>query len=235
VTEPTRLLLAEDDTRLVGFLEERLKRDGYAVTVATRGGEALAAVDRRWPDLIVLDLVLPDMRGEQVAAEIKRRADLPIIVLSAVSEVSAKTTMIQQFAEDYLTKPFHYPELRARIERVLHRLEDRIPVEEVKIATGLSLVLRKRQAIVDGTAIHLTPIETRLLATLSATTGRTVTTDQLLSRVWADADGADPVYVWVTVRRLRQKLEVDPANPRFLHTVKGGGYRLGDPPGDAPA
>ncbi len=235
MTEPTRLLLAEDDTRLVGFLEERLKRDGYAVTVATRGGEALAAVDRRWPDLILLDLMLPDMRGEQVAAEIKRRADLPIIVLSAVSEVSAKTTMIQQFAEDYLTKPFHYPELRARIERVLRRLEDRIPVEEVKVATGLSLILRKRQAIVDGEVIHLTPIETRLLATLSATPGRTVTTDQLLSRVWADADGADPVYVWVTVRRLRQKLEPDPAAPRFLHTVKGGGYRLGDPPGDAPA
>jgi DNA-binding response OmpR family regulator len=235
VTEPTRLLLAEDDTRLVGFLEERLKRDGYAVTVATRGGDALAAVDRRWPDLILLDLMLPDMRGEQVAAEIKRRADLPIIVLSAVSEVSAKTTMIQQFAEDYLTKPFHYPELRARIERVLRRLEDRIPVEEVKVATGLSLVLRKRIAVVDGNPIHLTPIETRLLATLSATPGRTVTTDQLLTRVWADADGADPVYVWVTVRRLRQKLEPDPSNPRFLHTVKGGGYRLGDPPGDASA
>jgi DNA-binding response OmpR family regulator len=205
------------------------------VTVATRGGEALAAVDRRWPDLIVLDLMLPDMRGEQVAAEIKRRADLPIIVLSAVSEVSAKTTMIQQFAEDYLTKPFHYPELRARIERVLRRLEDRIPVEEVAVTPGLSLVLRKRQAIVDGNVIHLTPIETRLLATLSATPGRAVTTEQLLARVWADADGADPVYVWVTVRRLRQKLEPDPAKPRFLHTVKGGGYRLGDPAGVAPA
>jgi DNA-binding response OmpR family regulator len=232
VTEPVRLLLAEDDVRLVGFLEERLVRDGYAVTVAHRGADALAAVDRRWPDLIVLDLMLPDMRGERVAAEIKRRADLPIIVLSAVSEVAAKTTSIQQFAEDYLTKPFHYPELRARIERVLRRLEDRIPVEEVVVDDGLSLVLRRREAIVDGTVIHLTPIETRLLATLSAAPGRTVTTDQILNRVWGDADGADPVYVWVTVRRLRQKMEPDPSNPRFLHTVKGGGYRLGDPPED---
>ena len=137
MSEPVRLLLADDDVRLVGFLEERLRRDGFAVTVAIRGADALAAVDRQWPDLIILDLMLPDMRGEHVAAEIKRRADLPIIVLSAVSEVSAKTTMIQQFAEDYLTKPFHYPELRARIERVLRRLEDRIPVEEVALGNGL--------------------------------------------------------------------------------------------------
>jgi DNA-binding response OmpR family regulator len=235
VTEPTRLLLAEDDVRLVGFLEERLRRDGYAVTVATKGADALAAVDRRWPDLIILDLMLPDMRGEHVASEIKRRADLPIIVLSAVSEVAAKTTMIQDFAEDYLTKPFHYPELLARIERVLRRLEDRIPVEEVSVGDGLSLILRRREAYVDGTMVKLTPIETRLLATLSATPGKPVTTDQLLARVWGASDGADPVYVWVTVRRLRQKLEPDPSRPRFLHTVRGGGYRLGGPPAEPPA
>jgi DNA-binding response OmpR family regulator len=230
VTEATRVLLADDDVRLVAILSDRLRRDGYSVTVATRGADALAAVDRHWPDLIVLDLMLPDMRGEQVAAEIKRRADLPIIVLSAVSEVSAKTTTIRDFAEDYLTKPFHYPELRARIERILRRLEDRIPVEEVAVGGGLSLVLRRREAIVNGTLIKLTPVESRVLATLSAERGRPVTTDQLLSSVWGDADGADPVYVWVTIRRLRQKLEPDPSNPRYIHTVKGGGYRLGGPP-----
>ncbi|MHB8892858.1 MAG: response regulator transcription factor [Candidatus Limnocylindrales bacterium] len=231
----TRLLLADDDRRLVSILEERLRRDGYAVTVATKGSEALAAVDRRWPDLIILDLMLPDMRGERVAAEIKRRADLPIIVLSAVSEVSSKTSIIQEFAEDYLTKPFHYPELRARIERVLRRLEDRIPVEEVTVGDGLVLILRRREAIVEGERVKLTPIESRVLATLAASPGRPVTTEQLLARVWADADGADPVYVWVTMRRLRQKLEPDPGTPRFIHTVRGGGYRLGDAAADAPA
>lgn len=233
MTNPTRILLIEDDARLLGFLEERLRRDGFAVSTASRGMEALASVDRRWPELIVLDLMLPDMRGEVVAAEIKRRADLPIIVLSAVSEVSAKTTMIQEFAEDYLTKPFHYPELRARIERVMRRLEDRIPVEEIQVDEGFSLVLRRREAIVDGTVIKLTPIETKVLATLASTPGRTVSTDTLLARVWAGADGADPVYVWVTIRRLRQKLEPDASNPRFLHSVKGGGYRLGPAPVEA--
>ena len=231
----TRLLLADDDRRLVGILEERLRRDGFAVTVATKGSEALAAIDRRWPDLIVLDLMLPDMRGELVAAEIKKRADLPIIVLSAVSEVGSKTTMLQEFAEDYLTKPFHYPELRARIERILRRLEDRMPAEEIRVGDGMVLVLRRREAFVGGELIRLTPIESRVLGTLAATPGRPVSTEQLLARVWADADGADPVYVWVTMRRLRQKLEPDPAVPRFIHTVRGGGYRLGDPTPDAPA
>lgn len=226
---PTRLLLVDADRRLVGILEERLRRDGFAVTVATKGVEALAAVDRRWPDLIILELLLPDMRGERVAAEVKRRADLPIIVLSSVAEAAAKTSAISDFAEDYLTKPFHYPELRARIERVLRRLEDRIPVEEVHVGDGLVLVLRRREAFVDGERIKLTPIESRVLGTLAAAPGRPVSTDQLLARVWADADGADPVYVWVTMRRLRQKLEPDPTAPRFIHTVRGSGYRLGDP------
>lgn len=225
-----RILLVEDDARLLEFLADRLRRDGYQVTSTSRGSDALAAVDRHWPELIILDLMLPDMRGEAVAAEIKRRADLPIIVLSAVSEVAAKTTMIRDFAEDYLTKPFHYPELRARVERVLRRLEDRIPVEELHVADGLSLVLRRREATRDGQVIRLTPIETKLLATLATSLGRVVSTEQILSRVWGDAEGADPVYVWVTVRRLRQKLEVDASKPRYLHSVKGGGYRLGGAP-----
>jgi len=235
VTAPPRLLLLDADRRALGMLEERLRRDGFAVTVATRGAEALAAVDRRWPDLIILDPALPDMPGERVVAEIKRRADLPIIVLSSVAEGAVKTTMIQDFAEDYVTKPFYYPELRARIERILRRMVDRIPAEEVVVGDGLVLALRRREAVVDGRRIRLTPIEARVLGTLAASLGRPVTTDQLLARVWAESDGADPVYVWVAMRRLRQKLEPDPAAPRFIHTVRGSGYRLGDPEADAAA
>jgi DNA-binding response OmpR family regulator len=229
MTGPVKLLLIEDDLRLVGFLRERLVADGFDVTTAARGREGLAAVDKRWPDLILLDMMLPDMTGERVATEIKRRADLPIIVLSAVSEVGSKTTMIRDYAEDYLTKPFHYPELRARIDRVLRRLEDRIPVQQVDSGNGLVLDLRRRTATIDGRPHSLTPIETRFLTALASVPGRTLSTEQLLARVWTDADGADPVYVWVTVRRLRQKLEADASNPRFVQTVKGGGYRLGDP------
>ena len=233
MSEALHLLVADDDIRLVGFLADRLRRDGFEVRIATTGTEAIAAVDARWPDLILLDLMLPDMPGERVAEEIKRRADLPIVVLSAVSEVSFKTHFLQRFAEDYLTKPFHYPELRARIDRVLLRLQDRIPVQQIDVGPGLTLNLRRREALVAGRLVHLTPIETRVLATLAAASGRAVSTDRLLTRVWADADGAAPVYVWVTMRRLRQKLETDPAAPRYLHTERRGGYRLGDAPDDA--
>jgi DNA-binding response OmpR family regulator len=227
MTPPFDLLLADDDIRLVGFLADRLRRDGFEVRIATTGRDAIAAVDERWPDLTVLDLMLPDMAGERVADEIKKRADLPIIVLSAVSEVSSKTVLLQRFAEDYLTKPFHYAELRARIDRVLLRLQDRIPVQEIEVGSGLRLNLRRREALVDGRLVHLTPTETRVLATLAAAAGSAVSTERLLARVWPGADGADPVYVWVTMRRLRQKLEPDPGSPRFLHTERRGGYRLG--------
>ncbi len=167
-----RVLLVDGDRRLVKVLEGRLKRDGYAITVATTGGEAIGAVEGRWPDLVVLELVLPDMPGEQVAAAIKRRADLPIIVLSSIADASVKAATIREFAEDYLTKPAHYPELLARIERVLRRMVDRVPVEELSVAGGLVLRLRQREAIVDGERIMLTRTESRVLATLAASPGR---------------------------------------------------------------
>jgi len=222
------LLLVDDDARLVALLEDRLRRDGFEVTVAMRGSQAISSLDRRWPDLVILDLMLPDMRGEQVAQQIKRRADIPIIVLSAVTEVTSRTSTIRDFAEDYLVKPFHYPELQVRVERVLRRMADRIPSEEQVVATGMVLALRRREAIVNGVRHKLTPVEARFIGALATTNGQPLTTEQLLARVWSGSDGADPVYVWVTIRRLRQKLEPDPAHPVFIHTVPGGGYRLGD-------
>jgi DNA-binding response OmpR family regulator len=174
------------------------------------------------------------MAGEDVAEAIKSRANLPIIILSAISEVASKTTFLERFAEDYLTKPFHYAELRARIDRVLLRLQDRLPAQVITVEPGLKLALRRREAVVDGRRIRLTPIETRFLATLLAAEGGAVSTERMLSRVWPGADGADPSYVWVTMRRLREKLETDPSAPRFLHTQRPGGYRLGAPGPDPP-
>jgi two-component system KDP operon response regulator KdpE len=228
------VLLVDDDIQFATLVANRLERDGFELAVARRGAEAVASVDRRWPDLVILELILPDMRGERVAAQIKQRADLPIIVLSAESDVAARTSAIAAFAEDYLVKPIHYEELRVRIERVLRRIGDRIPVEERSPAAGLTLQLRKREAHVDGTRIKLTPVETRFVGALLAAEGNPVSTQSLLAQVWPASPGADPVYVWVTVRRLRQKLEPDPAHPRFLHTASDGGYRLGDAEPDDP-
>ena len=221
-----RLLLVDDDVQLLAYLGDRLQRDGYDVTTAKSGGEALVALDAAWPDLVILDLMMPRMSGEELAAQIKRRADIPIIVLSAIAAAESKVDLISRYAEDYLTKPFHHEELVARIRRVLGRLNERIPSQELVLGPDLTLVLRRREAIVDGGVVGLSPTETRFLATLAANVGESVTTERLLARVWSDADGADPAYVWVTVRRLRRKIERDPDRPRYLVTEKGGGYRL---------
>ena len=129
-------------------------------------------------------------------------------------------------AEDYVTKPYHYPELRARINRVLRRLGDRLPGQRIVLGPGLALELGRRAATVNGAEVSLTPSESRLLYALAANLGQTVATETLLARGWADTDGADPSYVWVTMRRLRQKIEPDANRPRHLVTVRGIGYRL---------
>ncbi len=226
MTDRYRILLVDDDVQLLGYLADRLQRDGYAVTTAKSGGEALTALDAAWPDLVILDLMMPRMSGEDVAAQIKKRADIPIIVLSAITASESKVELISRYAEDYLTKPFHHEELVARIRRVLGRLNERIPSQELVLGPDLTLVLRRREAVVAGSVVGLSPTEARFLATLAASVGEPVSTERLLSRVWSDADGADPAYVWVTVRRLRRKIETDPDRPRHLMTEKGGGYRL---------
>jgi DNA-binding response OmpR family regulator len=225
MNERPRILLVDDELQLLRYLGDRLRRDGYDVALARSGRVALDRLDVSWPDIVILDLMIPDLDGETVASEIKRRADIPIIVLSAISSSESKVELIQSYAEDYVTKPFHYPELLARIKRVLRRLNERIPRQAVTLGPDLTLVLPRRQATVRGTTLSLSPTETRLLATLVANLGQPVSTEQLLSRVWSD-DDANPAYVWVTVRRLRLKIEVDPDRPRYLLTSRGGGYRL---------
>jgi DNA-binding response OmpR family regulator len=220
-----RLLLVDDDAAHLGALAERLSGDGFEVIRASSGAEALGHLDAAWPDLVILDLMMPEMDGQTLAGRIKTRADIPILVLSAVADADNKADLIARFAEDYVTKPYDYAELVARIRRVLRRLQDQIPVEELDLG-DLTLIPRKREAMIRGRRISLSPTESRFLATLAASMPRVVTTEQLLRKVWADSDAADPAYVWVTVRRLRQKLEYDADNPRHILTDPLGGYRL---------
>ncbi len=129
-------------------------------------------------------------------------------------------------AEDYITKPYHYPEVRARIQRVLRRLRDRIPRRPLVLGPNLVLELHRRVAIVGGRETGLTPIEYRLLHVLAARLGEVVPTEVLLARGWMEGEEADASYVWVSMRRLRQKIELDPDHPTHLLTVRGLGYRL---------
>jgi two-component system, OmpR family, KDP operon response regulator KdpE len=221
-----RVLVVDDDPSHVQILAERLAAEGFEVDLAHSGREALKRLDSTWPDLVILDLMMPHMDGQTVASKIKARADIPILVLSADATAESKSDLIARFAEDYVTKPYDYAELAARIRRVLRRVKDQIPVQEVELGE-LTLIPRRREAIVRGQVVSLSPIESRFLATLAARMPNSVSTEQLLGQVWADSDAADPAYVWVTVRRLRRKIEQDPNDPHHLLTDASGGYRLG--------
>jgi two-component system response regulator MtrA len=223
---PRRILLVDDDPSLLVVLAEQLHDDGYEVATARDGQEALHRLEAGWPDLILLDLMMPKVDGLALARQIKAGADLPIIVLSAIDTADSKAQLLDEVAEDYVAKPYHYPELRARIQRVLRRLGDRIPRQALVLGPNLTLDLHRRAATVAGTEVQLTPTESRLLQTLAANLGETVATATLLSRGWIDTEEAEPSYVWVSMRRLRQKIEVDPDRPVHLQTVRGVGYRL---------
>jgi DNA-binding response OmpR family regulator len=221
-----RILLVDDDPNLLVFLSDELKSDGFSVTTARDGLEALRRLEAQWPDLMVVDMMMPRMDGLTLARQVKQRADLPIIVLSAVDDFDAKAEALDELAEDYIVKPFHYPELRARINRVLRRVGDRVPAGRVQLDPELVLDLQRRRLIRDGEEFRLTPVESRLLYALAANIGQTVPTETLLTRGWSETEAPDASYVWVTMRRLRQKLERDPDHPVYLKTLRGVGYRL---------
>lgn len=219
------LLLVDDDPTLLAVLARRMAREGYEVLTAPSGAQALTQLEQRWPSLLIVDLMMPGMDGFELCARVKRIADLPIIVLSAVDASEAKVRALEDYAEDYITKPFDPDELVARVQRVLRR--SATGHSQVVLDGGdLQIDLTGRRVTRPGGTFPLTPTEVRLLHVLIAQMDRTVPTDTILNRVWSESDGADPSYVWVTIRRLRRKVEVDADRPRFLLTERGVGYRL---------
>src|SRR5918999_6221390 len=224
------VLLVDDDPTLLGVLSRRLNREGLIVHTAHSGNAALAALDQSWPALLVVDLMMPGMDGFELCRRVKRIADLPIIVLSAVDASESKVRALEEYAEDYVTKPFDPGELVARVHRVLRRAGG--GSAQMTLGGGeLEIDLTMRRAVTRVGVHPLTPTEVRLLQVLIGSLDRTVATETLLDRVWSEADGADPSYVWVSIRRLRRKLEVDADRPRFLLTERGVGYRLVSGPG----
>ena len=224
------ILLVDDDRVLLSALARRLAREGFDVRTASSAGAALAALERAWPQLMVVDLMMPLVDGFELCRRVKRISDLPIIVLSAVDAGESKVRALEEYAEDYVTKPFDVDELVARIARVLRRTGS--GASRVILGGGaVEVDLVHRRISRDGDVQPLTPTEARFLQVLLASPERTVPTETLLDRVWSAADGADPSYVWVTVRRLRRKLEDDPDRPAYLLTERGIGYRIRtDPP-----
>ena len=227
------VLLVDDDLTLLSVLSRRVARAGFEARAALSGAAALKELESKWPALMVVDLMMPGMDGFELCRRVKQLADIPIIVLSAVDGSEAKVSALDLYAEDYVTKPFDPDELIARIHRVLRRAS--IGTPHVSLDGGdIEVDLATRSLTTPSGTQQLTPTEARLLQVLAASVDRVIPTDELLDRVWTDADGADPSYLWVTVRRLRRKLEADPDHPRYLITERGIGYRLSSGSSAAP-
>ena len=222
----THVLVVEDEPGLRRALAINLRARKYEVSVAGDGASALAEASRRPPDTVILDLGLPDMDGTEVIEGLRGWSKAPIIVLSARTDQSDKVVALDAGADDYVTKPFGMDELLARLRAALRRATpaDESPVVETpSFAVDLEA---KRVTARDGSPIHLTPTEWRLLEVLVRHEGKLVGGRQLLQEVWGPSYETETNYLRVYVAQLRRKLERDPARPRHLITEPGMGYRL---------
>lgn len=223
------VLIIEDELPIRRFLRASLTANGYGVLESAAGQEGMLQAASHNPDVVILDLGLPDMDGLEVTKQLRAWATMPIIVLSARGKENDKIAALDAGADDYLTKPFGVGELLARLRVALRHSALRegdapavFSVGDLKIDFARRLVLLKDQPA------HLTPIEYKLLATLAANAGKVLTHQHLLKEVWGPAYATESHYLRVYMRQLRHKIEVEPAQPRYLLTEPGVGYRLAD-------
>ncbi len=224
--EDHMVLVAEDDTASRTATRMFLQRVGYHVGEAADGPATLREASLGRYDLVVLDLGLPGLDGEEVLARLRRDSGLPVIVLTGRSEESERVRVLNLGADDYVLKPCSLPELDARIRAVLRRGQQ-TPVTTQIEHDGLVIDRAAHRVVVNGTTVDLTPKEFDLLAFLAATPDQVFTREELLEHVWGSTqEWQDPATVTEHVRRLRLKLEPDASSPRWLHTVRGIGYRF---------
>jgi two-component system, OmpR family, KDP operon response regulator KdpE len=222
------ILVIEDDVQIRRFLRATLTSSGYRLLESTTGQEGIRQIGLQHPDIIILDLGLPDIDGLEVTRQVREWATTPIIVLSARDKEDDKVEALDAGADDYLTKPFGTSELLARIRVALrHAIREAQGSDDPIFTTGeLRADLAHRQVFVNETEIHLTPIEYKLLTTLVHHAGKVVTHRQLLNEVWGPTYTNENHYLRVYMGQLRHKLETDPARPHYLITEPGVGYRL---------
>ena len=222
-----RVLVVEDDREIRALIHTSLAVEGFEVQTAVSVSEATALLQHSPPDVVVLDLGLPDGDGIELVRAVRQRQSLPIIVVSARHQEAQKIALLDAGADDYLTKPFSVGELLARIRVALrHRGTALSPALTVHALDGLKVDLNLRRVEVNGQAVHLTPTEFKLLARLVRSAGRVVTHRQLLADVWGPEFSEHTHYLRLYMGQLRAKIERDPAEPRHLLTEAGVGYRL---------
>jgi two-component system KDP operon response regulator KdpE len=223
----TRVLVVDDDPHLVRALKINLAARGYAVLTAPNGRSALHVAAHNHPDVIVLDLGLPDLDGTDVITGLRGWSTTPIIVLSARTDSSDKVEALDAGADDYVTKPFGMDELLARLRAAVRRATTHAGTEEAVVHAGtLNIDLAAKQVTRDGAVVHLTPTEWGILELLMRHQGKLVSQRQLLSEVWGPRYHTETHYLRVYLAQLRRKLEADASHPRHLVTVPGMGYRF---------
>jgi two-component system, OmpR family, KDP operon response regulator KdpE len=220
------VLLIDDEPKIRRFLRAGFELNGYSVLEAENATEALKVATFSTPDLIVLDLNLPDLHGAEVLDRIRSWSNVPIIVLSVVAAEDEKVRLLQSGADDYVVKPFGMAELLARSEAALRRYFKTATENPVVVAGPLSIDLVSRLVMLDKSPVRLTRKEYRLLHVLAVHVGLVVTHDQLLKEIWTGNQRDNIQYLRILVRKLRQKIEADPNHPRLLITESGVGYRL---------
>lgn len=223
----TRILVVEDDNNMRRFLTQALSDHGFSVLEAFRCSEAELELTRAIPDLVLLDLGMPDGDGTDLLSSLRQRSRVPVIIISGREHEQDKVAALDAGADDYLTKPFGIAELLARIRVALRHARDKRaePGEVIRSGT-LEIDPARHVARLDGAALQLTPIEFKLLAELARNPDRVLTHRQLLLAVWGEAAAHETHYVRVQISSLRRKLERDPARPRLIVTEQGIGYRL---------
>jgi len=227
--EKTTILLVDDEPKIIRFVKTALELGGYKTVAAASGREAISLFQSEQPNLVILDLGLPDIDGFEALREIRSISDTPVIILTARDEEADKVRGLELGADDYLTKPFGIRELEARLQAVLRRLTWSPPsgdMTEFKMR-DLEIDFRRHFVRMKGEEVHLTPTEYELLRALIQNSEQVLLHGELLARVWGEEYRNDLAILRVNISRLRQKLENDPRDPKYVLTVPGIGYTLG--------
>ena len=224
-----RILLVDDEQSIQTLLSYPLRKDGYHVTSALDGSEALRRFEEGRFDLVILDLMLPQLNGVEVCRQLRSRSQVPIIMLTAKGSETDKVAGLEVGADDYITKPFSMREFRSRVKAALRRSRMAAGVQDDggSIEAGeLTIDFDRRLVTLAGEEVKVTYVEFEILGALARSPGRVLTRETLLEHVWGDSDYRDPRTVDVHIRHLREKLEQDPKEPDYLFTVRGVGYRF---------
>jgi len=229
-SEKKLILVVDDEPRMIKFIRMNLELEGYRVSGATDGFEALEKVRRELPDLVLLDVMMPGMDGFETLERIREFSNVPVIMLTVRADEEDKVRGLELGADDYVTKPFSPRELSSRIKAVLRRAETPMPAEKgvLKIDDDLSIDFNRREVIVRGERVKLRPTEYRLLYHLVNNAGWVMTHEMLLSKVWGHEYRDDTHLLRLYITYLRQKIEPDPSHPKYIFTERGVGYRFVD-------